>query len=373
MLLVYYLNWGIVPFILTIELKGKKMAKKTQKKTEETRLLANKVSDFAIFGDAQKVENTLVETLEYAIELTTRQESNQDVSSIALAQLICQRVNDNNLNALPSSPDVREIFRGIVEKHCTIGDKKDDVKIAKMMGNATTITRIALLIACGDATVGITLKGSNLYLKKQPKAFDPEKHSRRIFLPENVPFTHKTKEDAFSSDLKIATQQRLIDTFRANFLSEPKLWLINENKESYCTKFGKPTDADNPESFATVSKEKAKMALFDLECFVAQSLWYTAKNSDMTDRPQDKLYDGISVDALGTLEFKTKDITEIEYSNMASSIFNFARDVLEIQKKAEIWFKVNGTFAEDGGLSDDVENDREQEKKAKGTELQKAS
>jgi hypothetical protein len=357
-------------------MKGKKMAKKTKKTTEQTRLLANKVSSFAIFGDAQKVENTLVDTLEYAIELTNRQESNQDVSSIALAQLICQRVNDNNLNALPSSPDVREIFRGIVEKHCTVGDKKDDVKIAKMMGNATTITRIALLIACGDATVGITLKGSNLYLKKQPKAFDPEKHTRRIFLPENVPFTHKTKEDAFSSDLKIATKDRLIDTFRANFLSEPKMWLTNENGEEYCTKFGKPTDAENPESFATVSKEKAKSGLFDLKCFVAQSLWYEGKKGmpgDNNDRPQDKLYDGISVDALGTLEIKKKDVQDIEFTPLARELFSFARDLLEIQKKANIWFEVNASLQDDGGLDDDKENDRETSKKPKGTELQKAS
>jgi len=349
------------------------MAKKTKKTTEQTRLLANKVSSFAIFGDAQKVENTLVDTLEYAIELTTRQESNQDVSSMALAQLICQRVNDNNLNALPSSPDVREIFRGIVEKHCTVGDKKDDVKIAKMMGNATTITRIALLIACGDATVGITLKGSNLYLKKQPQAFDPEKHTRRIFLPENVPFSHKAVGEPFSSALKIATKDRLIDTFKANFLAETKLVEIDDNGEEYCTKFGKPTDAKNPESFATVSKEKAKSAFFDLKCFMNQSLWFSGDSVDKNERPQDKLFDGVSVDALGTLEFKTKDLANVEFSEFARNLFGFARDVLEIEKKAKTWYEVNAEFSESNGLEDALETEEQPPKKSNGTALRKAS
>ena len=48
------------------------MAKKTKKTTEETRNITNNFSGFAIFGDAQAVENALVDTLEYGIELTER-------------------------------------------------------------------------------------------------------------------------------------------------------------------------------------------------------------------------------------------------------------------------------------------------------------
>tara|TARA_R100001591_G_scaffold21991_1_gene31546 strand:+ start:24 stop:1118 length:1095 start_codon:yes stop_codon:yes gene_type:complete len=335
------------------------MAKKTKKTTEETRNITNNFSGFAIFGDAQAVENALVDTLEYGIELTERTERNLDVSSIALAQLITQRVNDKRLNALPSSPEVREIFRGIVEKHCTIEGKKDEPKIAKMMGNATTITRIALLIACGDATVGMTMKNSNLYLKKQPKAYDPEKHTRRIFLPENVPFSHKAVGEPFSSALKIATKDRLIDTFKANFLNETKLVEIDDNGEEYCTKFGKKTDAKNPESFATVSKEKAKSAFFDLKCFMNQSLWFSGDSVDKNERPQDKLFDGVSVDALGTLEFKTKDLANVEFSEIARNLFGFARDILEIEKKAKTWYEVHADFSESNGLDNALENDDE--------------
>ena len=94
---------------------------------------------------------------------------------------------------------------------------------------------------------------------------------------------------------------------------------------------------------------------------------------DNNDRPQDKLYDGISVDALGTLEIKKKDVQDIEFTPLARELFSFARDLLEIQKKANIWFEVNASLSDDGGLDDDKENDREQAKKSKGTELQKAS
>ena len=94
---------------------------------------------------------------------------------------------------------------------------------------------------------------------------------------------------------------------------------------------------------------------------------------DNNDRPQDKLYDGISVDALGTLEIKKKDVQDIEFTPLARELFAFARDLLEIQKKANIWFEVNASLQDDGGLDDDKENDREQAKKPKGSELQKAS
>jgi len=312
------------------------MAKKA-KKTENTRSLTSNLSSFSIFGNAQNSENKLIETLEYSLELNKRQESNQDISSLALAQIITQRVNEKRLNALPSSPEVREIFRGIVEKHCTIDGAKNEEKISSMMGNATTITRIALLIASGDATVGITLKDSKQYLKKQPKAYDEKTHARRIFLPENIPFSHKSKE------------------------------------EEFCTKFGKATDQKNPESFATVSKEKAKSAFFDLKCFINQSLWFSGDSIDKNERPQDKLYDGVSVDALGTLEFKVKDLSDVQFSEFSNNLFAFARDILAIQKKAQAWYEVNASFPEDGGLSDDAENDLEMAKKSNGVALQKTA
>jgi len=346
------------------------MAKKS-KKTETTRSLTSNLSGFSIFGNAQNSENKLIETLEYSLELNKRQESNQDISSLALAQIITQRVNEKRLNALPSSPEVREIFRGIVEKHCTIDGAKNEEKISSMMSNATVITRIALLIASGDATVGITLKDSKQYLKKQPKAYDEKTHTRRIFLPENVPFSHKSKEEEFSSALKVASKDRLIDTFKARFLGETLLVELDDNGEEFCTKFGKATDQKNPESFATVSKEKAKSAFFDLKCFINQSLWFSGDSIDKNERPQDKLYDGVSVDALGTLEFKVKDLNDVQFSEFSNNLFAFARDILAIQKKAQAWYEVNASFPEDGGLSDDAENDLEMAKKSNGVALQK--
>ena len=102
-----------------------------------------------------------------------------------------------------------------------------------------------------------------------------------------------------------------------------------------------------------------------------QSLWFSGDSIDKNERPQDKLYDGISVDALGTLEFKAKDMNDIQFSEMANNLFSFARDILEIQKKAQAWYEVNASFSEDGGLSDDVENDLEMAKKSNGVALQK--
>ena len=347
------------------------MAKKT-KKTENTRQLTSNLGSFSIFGNAQNSENKLIETLEYSLELNKRQESNQDISSIALAQIITQRVNEKRLNALPSSPEVREIFRGIVEKYCTLEGVKNEEKISSMMSNATVITRIALLIASGDATVGITLKDSKQYLKKQPKAYDEKTHTRRIFLPENVPFSHKSKDEEFSSALKVASKERLIDTFKARFLGEPLLVELDDNGEEYCTKFGK-VSSKNPESNISVSREKAKSGMFDLDCYINQSLWFSGNSVDKNERPQNDLFDGISVDALGTLEFKTKDVANIEFSEFARNLFKMAREILEIESKAQSWFKVNADFSESNGISDDVENDREQAKKSNGTTLAKAS